>query len=209
MNSYTRITLELLTLPSRTKTEDLFIILRFNFVKVFTVEIGSFFRLFEPRQEKRKRLNSWKEPWRFYTIISFPFESEPIKTHQNEVMIAKTEANSLLDLGWFNEGYLLLTGLDSETFFGRTIVLRDDAVIDCLIKGVQLASDVDHSSALNRPCLRAWTQLTYFLSFSTSSLFRLHCAMSRIFISASVQNAKGVSIISEWPSYYNITSEVS
>ena len=40
---------------------------------------------------------------------------------------------------------------------------------------------VDHSPALNRPCLRAWTQLTYFLSFSLSSVFSLHFALSRSF----------------------------
>ena len=63
-------------------------------------------------------------------------------------------------------------------------------MIDCLIKWLQLAPAFDHSPALNRPCLRAWTQLTYFLSFPTSSVFPLPFAMSRIFISPSVQNAK-------------------
>ena len=48
------------------------------------------------------------------------------------------------------------------------------------LNGVQLASAVDQSPALNRPCLRAWTQLTYFLSFSTSSVFPLYFAMSKI-----------------------------
>ena len=100
---------------------------------------------------------------------------------QNEVMTARFEANSILDLGWFNEEHLLLVGFNSVTFIGRTIAWRDEAVIDCLIKWVQLASAVDHSPALNRSCLRAWTQLAYFLSFSTNSVFLLHFGMSRIF----------------------------
>ena len=52
------------------------------------------------------------------------------------------------------------------SFFGKTIALHDNAVIDCLIyMGTVGTNAVDHSPALNRPCLRAWTQLTYFLSF--------------------------------------------
>ena len=52
---------------------------------------------------------------------------------------------------------------------------------DCLVKWVRLAPAVDHSPDLNRPCLRAWTQLTYFLSFSTISVFSLPFVMSRMF----------------------------
>ena len=106
-------------------------------------------------------------------------------------MTARTEASSILNLGWFNEGYLPLARSNSVTFLDRTIALLDDAVIDWLIKWVQFTPAVDHSPALNRPCLPAWTQLTYFLSFSTSPVFPLHFAMSRIFISLNVQNAKG------------------
>ena len=65
--------------------------------------------------------------------------------------------------------------------FARTIVLRDEAVIDCLIKWVQLAPAVDHSPVLNCPGLRAWTQLTYLLSSSTSAVVSLRFAMSRVF----------------------------
>ena len=74
---------------------------------------------------------------------------------------------------------------------GRTIVLPDDAVIDCLIKWAQLAPAVDHSPALNRPCLHAWTQLTYFLSSPISSVFPLHFAMSRIFHFAQCPKRQG------------------
>ena len=77
-------------------------------------------------------------------------------------------------------------------FFGKIIALRDDAVIDCLIKWAQLAHAVDHNPALNHPCLRAWTPLSYFPSLFLpvqSSLFTLLWA--EFFISASVQNAKG------------------
>ena len=63
---------------------------------------------------------------------------------------------------------------------GRTSSLPDDAVIDWLIKWVQLAAAAVHNPALNRPCLRAWAYLTYFLSFSTSSVFPLHFTISRI-----------------------------
>ena len=99
---------------------------------------------------------------------------------QNEVMIARTEANSILDLGQFNEGYLLLVGPDLITFFGRTITVPYDVVIGWLIKWVQLTPALNHSPALNRPCLRASRQLTYSLSFSTHSVFPLHFAMSRL-----------------------------
>ena len=110
--------------------------------------------------------------------------------------------------GWFNprsqvinEEYLVMVGAVPVTFLGRLLFLHEDAVIDWLIKCVQLAAAVDHSPALNRPCLPAWTQLTYFLFFSTSSVFPLHLAMSRIFYFAPVSKTpRGVSIISEWPS---------
>ena len=41
------------------------------------------------------------------------------------------------------------------------------------------------------PVLRAWTQLTYFLSFSTSSVFSLHFARSRIFYFAQCPKRQG------------------
>ena len=47
--------------------------LRFNYVKVFIVGIGSFFRPVEPRPEERKKVNFWKEPQlRLYSMINFP-----------------------------------------------------------------------------------------------------------------------------------------
>ena len=46
--------------------------LRFNYFKVITVEVESFFRPFQPRPEERKKLNFWKEPQRRpHTIINF------------------------------------------------------------------------------------------------------------------------------------------
>ena len=54
-----------------------------------------------------------------------------------------------------------------------------------------LALAVYHNPALNRPCLRAWTQLTYFLSLSTSSVFPSHFAMSRIFYLAQCPKHQG------------------
>ena len=52
---------------------DLFISLKFNDFKVVTVGIESFFKPFEPRPEKRKKINFWKEPQRRPdTIINFP-----------------------------------------------------------------------------------------------------------------------------------------
>ena len=60
-------------LPSPTKTKDLFINLKFNYFKVFTVGVQSFFRPLQPRPEQRKKVNFWKEPQRrSYTIINFP-----------------------------------------------------------------------------------------------------------------------------------------
>ena len=49
----------------------------------------------------------------------------------------------------------------------------------------------NHSPALNRPCLRAGTQPTYFLSFSTSSVCPLHFAMNRSFYFAPCPKRQG------------------
>ena len=85
----------------------------------------------------------------------------------------------------------MLVGSNSGTFCDRTVALHDDAVVDCLIKWVQLTSAVDHNPALNRPCLRAWTQLTYSPSLSTSSIFPLPLAISRIFYFAQCPKRQG------------------
>ena len=79
-------------------------------------------------------------------------------------MIARTEANSIF-LSNSMKG-ISFGGIQIDNVSRQTIASRDDAVIDCLIKWVQLALDVDHSPALNRLCLRVWTQLTYLLAFS-------------------------------------------
>ena len=64
--------MKLLTPPSRTKTKDLFINLRFNSFKVFPVRVEFFFRPFRKRSEARKKVRFWKEPQRRpYTIINF------------------------------------------------------------------------------------------------------------------------------------------
>ena len=118
------------------------------------------------RKKFRREVRFWtdKDQNDSFSDSSYLFPIQRIL--QNEVMIVRNEANSILDLGWFNEGYPLLVGSNSGTFFSSTIASRDDTVIDCLIKWVQLAPAVDHGPALNRPCLRAWTQLTYFPSCS-------------------------------------------
>ena len=108
----------------------------------------------------------------------------------------------------------ILDNSTKDTCFGRIqfsnvfgIALHYDAVIDCLIEGVQLTPAVDYSLALNRPSLRAWTQLTYFLSLPPSSVFPLHFAMSRMFSFRPVSKTPGkVSVISEWPSYLRTAS---
>ena len=46
------------------------------------------------------------------------------------------------------------------------MALHEDAVIDWLIEWVQFTAAFDHSPALNRPCLRAWTH-----GWPTFSLF--------------------------------------
>ena len=51
--------------------------------------------------------------------------------------------------------------------------------------------------SLNLPCLRVWKQLTYFLSFSTSSVFPLHFAMSEIFYFA--RGGGGGIVNNFWP----------
>ena len=71
------------------------------------------------------------------------------------------------------------------------MLLRNHAVIDRLFKWVQLTPAFNHSPVLNRSCLRAWTQLTSFLSLSTIPVSPLYFAMSRVFVSSRVQNAKG------------------
>ena len=71
----------------------------------------------------------------------------------------------------------------------RTPMLFNGWLIDWL--WVKLAPAVAHSPALNRPCLRAWIQLTYFLSFPTSSIFPLPFAMSRIFYFAQCPKRQG------------------
>ena len=53
---YTRVVLKLLTPPSQTKTDDLFINWRFNYSKVFTVGVQSFFGSFQPRPEESQLL---------------------------------------------------------------------------------------------------------------------------------------------------------
>ena len=53
----TRVTLKLSTPTFPNKTKDLFISLRFNYFKVFTVGVESFFRPFEPRPEEMKKDN--------------------------------------------------------------------------------------------------------------------------------------------------------
>ena len=58
---------------SRTETKDLFLDLRFNCSKVFTVKVESFSKPFQPRLKERKKLNFWKEPQRRpYTMVNFP-----------------------------------------------------------------------------------------------------------------------------------------
>ena len=88
-------------------------------------------------------------------------------------------------------------------FFVRLLVYALIAVIDWLIKWVQSAPAVDHSPVLKGPCLRAWTQLTYFLSFFISSVFPLHFAMSRIFCVIQCPKSQGEGLINfPWPSYF-------
>ena len=91
-------------------------------------------------------------------------------------MIARNEANSIPNPGWFNEGRLLLVGSNPVPFLvGLLLYLMMHSLIAWLNEAV------DHSPVLNRPGLPSWTQLTYFLSVLTSSVFLLHFAMNKIF----------------------------
>ena len=108
-----------------------------------------------------------------FLVYFYPFLIQLLL--QNKVMIAKTEAYSILGLEYFNEGYLLMVGPKSVTFFGRTIAVRDDAVIDCLIKWVQLAPAIDHSQPWTAPVSvleYSWPTFSLFLPVQ-SSLFTL------------------------------------
>ena len=69
-DTYTRVTLKLLTSPpSRTTTKDLFINLRFNSVH----EVESLVRRFHSRLEEREKLNVRKEPRRSsYDMTNYP-----------------------------------------------------------------------------------------------------------------------------------------
>ena len=79
-----------------------------------------------------------------------------------------------------NREYLLLVGSNSVTFFGRTIALPDEAVIDWLIKRAQLTPAVGHSPAAS-VLGHSWP--TFSLSLPVqSSLFTLlsaECFLSR------------------------------
>ena len=109
---------------------------------------------------------------------------------QNWATITRTKANSILNLGWFNQGYLLLVDSNSVTFFDLTNGLRHSSVIDCFIKWVQLTSACDHSPALNHTPVSVLGH-----SWPTSSLFlpdqySLFTFLRAEFFSPSVQHAK-------------------
>ena len=155
----------------------------------------------------RRKLSKASQEWLWtnadqndsFSDSSYLFPIQPIL--QNWVLIARTEANSILDLGEFNEAYLPLAGSNPGTFFGRT---DDDAVIDWLIKSVHLTSPFAHSPALNHPLSllgHRWPTFSLFLPAQSSSSF---CCEQNFFLSSNVQNAKGVSKISEWPSNHPI-----
>ena len=123
----------------------------------------------------RKKLSKASQEWLWteadqndsFSDSSYKFPIQRIL--QNEVMTARTQANSILDFG--NFGCLVVVGSNSETCLERTITLHYDAVIDCLIKWVQLAPAFDHSPALNRSslCLDTADLLSLFLyQFSLS-----------------------------------------
>ena len=98
-SNFTRVTKKLLKCaplppPPPKKTKDLFNNLRFNYIKVFTVGVESFFRPFEPRPEERTKHNFWKEPQRRpCTMINFP-SSPKVPFSVCFLSVLRTEENS-------------------------------------------------------------------------------------------------------------------
>ena len=121
---------------------------------------------------------------------------------QNWAMIARTEANSILDVGLLNEKYPLLVGSSSGTFFGKTNAL---GVMQWLIAWLNncswhlLLTIAQFWAAPVFVLGHSWPAFSLFLPVQ-SFLFSL--LSTEFFISPSVQNAEGGgSIISQWPSY--------
>ena len=115
-------------------------------------------------------------------------------------MMATTEANSILDHGSFNERYLLLLGSNPVTLFDKTTALRDDAVIDCLIKWVQYSPEPFLS-----PCMDTADLFSLFLyQFSLPSSLCYEQIFSFRLVSKTPKGGGG-SIMSEWLSYLELT----
>ena len=70
---YTRAVQKLLTPPFKTKTKDLSINIRFDYFKVFTMEVQSLLRPFQSRQKEREIFNFWKEPGRSHWQYAEPW----------------------------------------------------------------------------------------------------------------------------------------
>ena len=93
---------------------------------------------------------------------------------QNKVTMSRIEVHWILDLGWFNEEYLVMVGSALGRFSGKLLFLRDDTVVDWLIKWAELTPAFDHSPILNllSPCLdTADLRSLFFYQFIFPSLF--------------------------------------
>ena len=86
--------------PFPSENERLIHPLAISLFKVFPVGAQSFFRPFEPRPEERKELKLWKEPDQHDSFSDSSYLFPIQRVLQNQVITARTEANSILPRSW-------------------------------------------------------------------------------------------------------------
>ena len=115
-------------------------------------------------------------------------------------MIARTEANSILDLGVIQWRISAIGRIQfGKVLVGLLLYVTMQSLIDWLNEGSwhQLSTIAQPWTAPVSLLGHSWPTFSLFLPVQ-SSLFTLLSA--ELFISSSDQNSKEVSIISEWPS---------
>ena len=143
----------------------------------------------------RRLFKRWDYDFCFWLVqnhfLNIPIKKIEIKIKNNDVIYFLLIAVSILlyfslinvlcNVYWYvlctDVGYLVLVGSGSVTFLvGLLLHVMKHSLIAWLNE-----YSWHQLSTIAQSCLRAWTQLTYFLSFFTISLFPLHFAMSEIF----------------------------
>ena len=144
----------------------------------------------------RKQLSKANQEWLWtdtdqndsFSDSSYLFPVQRIL--QNEVMIARTEANWISILGNQIKDICYWWDVIRKVFFvGLLLYVITQPLIAWLNEcGWHQLSTIAQPWTAR---LRAWTQLTYFLSFSTTSVFPLHFALNRIFHFAQCPKRQG------------------